>query len=116
MNFYYITGTSRGIGKALAEFLLKDPENFVVGISRKRTIENKNYRHVTLDLTNLYEVRKFKFENHTNAKRICLVNNSGAIGQVKAAGKLSNEQLIYDYNLNLIELITLKPLLIYNKY
>jgi len=102
MNYYYITGTSRGIGKAIAELLLKDKENFVVGISRKCTIENKNYRHVTLDLTNLYDVRKFKFENHTDAKRICLINNSGAIGQVKPVGKLSNEQIINDYNLNLI--------------
>ena len=102
MNYYYITGTSRGIGKAMAEFLLKEKENFVVGISRKSTIENKNYHHISLDLTNLYEVRKFKFENHTNAKRICLINNSGAIGQVKPVGKLSNEQIINDYNLNLV--------------
>ena len=102
MNYYYITGTSRGIGKAMAEFLLKEKENFVVGISRKCSIKNNNYRHATLDLTNLYEVRKFKFEDHPKAKRICLINNSGAIGQVKPVGKLSNNQIICDYNLNLI--------------
>lgn len=102
MNYYYITGTSRGIGKAIAELLLQDENNFVTGISRSKSIEHKNYRHTTLDLTNLYEVRKFRFGNHDKAKRVCLINNSGAIGQVKPVGKLSNEQLISDYHLNLV--------------
>src|SRR5688572_2869571 len=102
MNYYYITGTSRGIGKAVAEHLLQDKENTVIGISRKSAIKHANYHHVTLDLTNLYEVRKFKFEDHPAAGRVCLVNNAGAISQVKPAGKLSNEQIIHDYNLNLV--------------
>jgi len=48
LNYYYITGTSRGIGKAFAEYLLEDPSNYVIGISREKTIEHPNYRHFFL--------------------------------------------------------------------
>ena len=102
MNYYYITGTSRGIGKAMAELLIRDDSNFVIGISRKETIKHRNYVHVKLDLSDVNEVQHFKFDKHENAKRICLINNSGDIGMVKPVGKLTNEEIIRNYNLNLV--------------
>ena len=48
-NHYYITGSSSGIGKALAEELLTDPNNVVHGISRSETISHERYRHTTVD-------------------------------------------------------------------
>ena len=102
MNIYYITGTSRGIGKAIAELLIQDDSNFVIGISRKETIKHRNYVHVTLDLSDVDAVKNFKFDQHKNAKRICLINNSGDIGTVKPIGKLTSEEIIRNYNLNLV--------------
>jgi benzil reductase ((S)-benzoin forming) len=101
MNYYYITGTSRGIGKSLAELLLKDENNFITGISRTNSLKHANYRHVTLDLSDTGKVEKFNFPRHENAAKIVLVNNSGYIGEVKRAGNHEDKMLTDVYNVNL---------------
>lgn len=102
MNYYYITGTSRGLGKAFAEYLLDNPSNLVVGIARQKTIEHKNYNHFYLDLSDVNEVTKFKFELHANAKKIYLINNAGTLGFIKPVGKLDASIIVKNYALNLI--------------
>lgn len=49
-NIVIITGTSKGIGKAIAELFLK--KDFIVyGLDRlEASLENKNYHHVLVDL------------------------------------------------------------------
>jgi len=102
LNYYYITGTSRGIGKAFAEYLLEDPSNNVIGMSRQKTIEHPNYRHFFLDLTDIHAVADFKFELHSNPQKIYLINNAGALGAIKPIGKLTAESIISSYTLNLV--------------
>ena len=51
MKHIFITGSSRGIGCALAEALLCSPENRVYGISRTYSIQAENYIHLSLDLS-----------------------------------------------------------------
>jgi benzil reductase ((S)-benzoin forming) len=102
MNYYYITGTSRGIGKAMAEYLLEDPSNKVIGMARHKSIEHPNYRHFFLDLTDIQAIQDFKFELHANAKKLYLINNAGALGFIKPIGKLSSETIVQNFTLNLI--------------
>jgi benzil reductase ((S)-benzoin forming) len=102
LNYYYITGTSRGIGKELAEQLLENPSNKVIGMSRQKTIEHANYHHFYLDLTDTTAIADFKFELHANAKKIVLINNAGALGFIKPIGKLESDTIIKNYTLNLI--------------
>jgi benzil reductase ((S)-benzoin forming) len=102
LNYYYITGTSRGIGKELAEQLLENPSNRVIGMSRQKTIEHANYHHYYLDLTETSAIADFKFELHANAKKLVLINNAGALGFIKPIGKLESETIIKNYTLNLI--------------
>lgn len=102
MNYYYITGASRGIGKALVEFLLKDPANRVTGISRTRDIEHANYEHISMDLSNIHELESFRFPVHEDAKKIMLINNAGALGMVRPVGRLTAHSIAYTYNLNLV--------------
>ncbi len=102
MNYYYITGTSRGIGKAFAEHLLENPSNYVIGMSRQCSIEHRNYRHFYLDLTNVNAVSDFKFELHHDARKLYLINNAGSLGFIKPVGKLESSVIIRNYTLNLI--------------
>jgi benzil reductase ((S)-benzoin forming) len=102
LNYYYITGTSRGIGKAFAEHLLETPNNYVIGISRQKTIEHANYRHFYLDLTDVNAIANFRFDLHANAKKIFLINNAGALGFIKPVGKKNADTIIKNYTLNLI--------------
>ena len=105
MNYYFITGTSRGIGKALAELLLKDDNNFVYGFSRSNKINSPNYSHSEFDLSNTDLVKDFEFPEPSelkDAESIILVNNSAATSEVKRLGNISPEKIIHDYNVNLV--------------
>lgn len=82
MNYFFITGTSKGIGKALAELLLDDPKNIVFGISRTQTIRHNNYVHFAVDLKRLQMVMDFYFPEFKDADKVVLVNNSIAGGEI----------------------------------
>ena len=96
-----ITGTSSGIGKALAKLLLS--ENYLVfGYSRTNQIENKNFTFTKIDLSNMEEVQKLKFPNIDVASDFLLVNNAATIGSILPIHKKTNEEILREYNLNII--------------
>jgi benzil reductase ((S)-benzoin forming) len=103
MNFYYITGTSRGLGKALAEHYLQEgPNNMVIGISRNQTITHKNYQHFQVDLGDPDQVKDFRFPPHHNAKSVVLINNAGMVGMIKPYGQLQSDAIIRNLHVNLV--------------
>ncbi len=102
MNYFYITGTSRGIGKAITEELLKSKDNFVYGMSRNSMIEHKNYEHITIDFNDLDQTRNFEFKQHKDAGKLVLINNAGVLGHVTQVGNLETDEIIQSYNINLI--------------
>ena len=111
MKYYYITGTSRGIGKAVAEALLEDENNQVLGISRNHTLQHNHYTPINLDLNDLDQVREFEFGEHPDAEKIVLVNNAGVLGHVTQVGKMYPDKIIQSYNVNL-----LSPSILINKF
>lgn len=102
MNYYFITGTGRGIGKALAEQLLKNENNFVYGLSRSNKIDNKNFKHLITDLNNTEEIKKFEFPHFEEAESIVLINNSMAKTEMVHFGKRSSDNIIQDFNVNVV--------------
>ena len=82
MRCALITGTSSGIGDALAKHLLKKKHDkwMVIGVSRSSPdsdlLSNPNYTHVTADISkeSIIETLKIVLENQ---KIDLLVNNSG---------------------------------------
>ncbi len=102
MNCFFITGTSAGLGKALAELLLEDKNNFVYGFARNCNIKNVNYRHTTLDLNDLNAIKLFSFPKLKNATKIILINNAGVVGNINHIGKVDNNEIIKTYHVNLI--------------
>ena len=102
MNVYYITGTSRGIGKALVDKLLEDENNFIYGLSRNNFILHDRYEHIRIDLADLTQVKSFRFLEHKRTNKIVLINNAGTIGEIYQLGKLENDDIINTFNLNII--------------
>jgi benzil reductase ((S)-benzoin forming) len=101
MDYYYITGTSRGLGRALADELLRDPGSTVIGLARGQGRSHARYRHVTLDLTDLSAVSAFTFEPHTDAERIVLVNNAASL-VLKRIGEADSQMIADNFNINVV--------------
>ena len=94
MNYYFITGSSSGIGKAIVDELLKYPNNKVIGLSRTNTHGDKQFEYYKCDLSKGADVKAFKFENIERAERIILINNAGDIGEIAYVGQQSDDNII----------------------
>lgn len=119
-DHFIITGTSRGIGEALAHKLL-GPDNMVICISRnanpKLELEgrarNADLKDITFDLNNLEKIpelmhRVMRRIRPEEVKTLTLINNAGVIHPIKPIGERRLfERLIRNVNVNLISPILL---------
>lgn len=105
MHYYLITGTSQGLGKALAEAILQRPDTQVLGISRRATIEHPRYQHQPLDLSDIeavgHNLGKI-FAPRPDAQSLTLVNNAGTLGEIGYVGELPNEHFQFVFDLNVV--------------
>ena len=111
MNYYFITGTSSGIGKALAEKLLEDDFNYVHGLSRRHSIVHERYQHISMDLTSMRDILAFEFPFPRHPQKIVLINNAGQIGDIKPMGKMDQVSVVDLFSVNLTS-----PALLMNKF
>lgn len=100
-KLYIVTGTSSGIGKALAEQLSEKSD--VIGISRNQAPENEHYKHLDWDLSKISDKRADQlYEFSKKYEGVFLINNAGTIGNIKPASQLSLQDLDYTHRLNYI--------------
>ncbi|PWH84874.1 SDR family NAD(P)-dependent oxidoreductase [Brumimicrobium oceani] len=87
---YIITGTSSGIGKALAQFYLNKGEK-VIGISRNNSITDDNFTHVACDLSDKNQLYDIALLDHVSKEDfpVRLINNAGIIGEIKRTHELT---------------------------
>lgn len=88
---YIITGTSRGIGKALANFYLDQGEK-VIGISRRNEIKHPNFTFIKCDFTEkqqLYDLDLSRFTDESEHYPVRLINNAGILGEIKRSHELT---------------------------
>lgn len=114
MEYYYITGTSQGLGNALAKLLLDLPNAHITGISRNNTISHERYRHIHLDLSDISKLKttaKNIFQNHPDGGRIILINNAGVLGPIGHIGATENDELQYVINVNVTA-----PMILMNEF
>jgi benzil reductase ((S)-benzoin forming) len=81
-----VTGTSSGLGAAVAQALLEQDWT-VIGVSRRKpAVSAQRYRHIEIDLADLTRLRNVAESELAPSlsdpkwRRIGLVNNAGAIG------------------------------------
>jgi benzil reductase ((S)-benzoin forming) len=111
VNYFFITGTSKGIGKALALELLQLQYNKVFGISRGLSIHHEHYVHFYIDLSDADVVSGFRFPDLTDATSVYLINNAGTLGEVGYSGKIQNEKIKETFTVNIIS-----PAVLMNKF
>lgn len=105
MHYYIITGASRGLGKALAEAVLQQPNTTVLGVSRHASVAHARYQHQPLDFSDIDAVRNNivkVFPTWPDAESITLVNNAGVVGEIGYIGEQPNEQFNFVFDVNLV--------------
>lgn len=95
-----ITGTSAGIGFALAEYFGKKGHQ-VYGLSRKNT-ESDFFKTIPTDITNHSQVEHAISEILKKEKRIDLLINNAGMGMVGAVEDSKKEEILKLFNLNLV--------------
>lgn len=98
-----ITGTSRGIGKELAQHYI-DAGHTVVGCSRGESdLANENYTHYTLDITDEKSVKAMFSEVRKKHGKLDVLINNAAVNQTLAPVMLvSLQAAMTTMNINFI--------------
>jgi benzil reductase ((S)-benzoin forming) len=123
MNFYIVTGGSKGLGFAIGRSVLENGDTFI-NISRSETDDLKQlskkhsdrFTHFEFDLSEVEKLDQFSeklFKSITveNLDSIVLINNAGIIAPSKQIEKCSSEEIIRCYNIN-----TIAPTILCSKF
>ena len=102
MQYWFITGTSSGLGRAIAEAVLQKNDVKVFGFSRHKEITHTNYFHSDIDLSDPEQVKKIIFDECLEAEKIVLINNAGSLGKIDQTKNLDLDTIIRTYQLNII--------------
>ncbi|MFC5700365.1 (S)-benzoin forming benzil reductase [Cohnella faecalis] len=114
MKYYIVTGTSRGLGEAIAEKLIASG-NHITCISRganERLVKLAEDRgaelnYISFDLSRSNEIEAvmraiFAKIDKENAEAVILINNAGILAPIKPIESCSSEEIILNNQINLV--------------
>lgn len=104
----YITGTSKGLGKALVQLFLEEGDH-VVGIGRNNVIEHVNFEFIECDMGDLNAVKEIRFSSDDTD--CVLINNAGVIGTIRRVSDLDPTSIEEVMNVN-----TLAPMILCQQF
>ena len=117
-GFFLITGTSRGIGRALAQ-KISEKGHTVLGVSRSRsdTLKSTKYFHLEFDLTDTSRLSQIlqkvnEIVDNQSFDFVCLVNNASAIEPIKSIEKCSGVEIESHVRIGLIAPMVLTSIFI----
>jgi benzil reductase ((S)-benzoin forming) len=107
-GFFLITGTSRGIGEALALKILENA-NTVLGVSRNRSdkLKSTQYYHLSFDLTDTSRIGQImekasEIVAYQGFDFVCLVNNASAVEPLNSIEKCTPAEIESHVRIGLI--------------
>lgn len=119
MNYIIITGTSRGLGAAITNNLIK-PDNHLICVSRSNNFElvkkaeneNAALDYFNFDLSDVAGIENlvdkiFSKVNQNNISSISLINNAAVLQPVKPIDKCEAQEIIANINVNLTAVMLL---------
>ena len=100
-KIFLITGTSRGIGRYLAEYYL-NKGNYVIGCSRSKSdLVNSDYTHFQKDIAKEADILEiFKFIRKQFKRIDVLINNAAINPNILVAGLLSYQMIEETFKIN----------------
>lgn len=107
-HLFLITGTTRGIGRALAAEVLNRPHSFVVSLSRAKAFLRNNRQNIPVDLNDTdgigpaFKNIRFDLLGCRALKNTVLINNAGVLEPVSPIGDCDDEEIAGNIKVNLI--------------
>jgi benzil reductase ((S)-benzoin forming) len=106
-HLFLITGTTRGIGKALVTEALKRPGSFTVSLSRAKPFLWRNRQNILIDLSQTGAIEAalqavhFDFTAADGLKNTVLINNAGVLDPIAPIGGCDADLLDRSIRVNL---------------
>ncbi len=107
MNLYVVTGTSKGLGRALADLLAKRDGSTTYEVGRATTAKNAANTLLEADFSNTQSIERAFVElaaqiNGKTFQRAVLINNAGVVLPVTRFDKLDAASLNNNLQVNLL--------------
>ena len=119
MNYYIVTGASKGLGEAIVKEMFTQ-ENCIIYLSRSSNSEleelaktnNVQLFYQSCDLTKIEEIEEtvnqvFTKIDLVQAEKLTLINNAGMIEPIKQVGDAAANEIISNVQVNLLAPILL---------
>lgn len=95
----YITGVSKGLGKALVEYFLERGDS-VIGIGRSHKFQHENFHFLECDLQDIKAVQELQLGSIKD--NVLFINNAGLIGSIQRISEQSSSDIVSVLTVNTI--------------